>query len=437
MPRQMGWPGTVILGSDFKALGVVRSLGRRGIPCVVIDNVPRSAWFSCYVRKRFVWHGPMEGDEFLRFLVDIGNEYHFEQWLLFPLQDEVVEFVARHTHELAKLYQLVTPAWSVVQWAADKRLTHRLAEEAGVPYPKTWYPATEDDLSRMEIDYPAIIKPAISIHFQQAMRLKALPADNYESLLAQYRRAVAVLSPDEIMVQEIIPGDGRTQYSVAAYCKDGQTLIRMTARRTRQHPIDYGLGSSFVEAIEVPALYEPAEKVLCSMGVSGMVEVEFKYDQRVDQYKLLDINLRPWGWHTLCMACGIDFPFIQYNDVLGHSPPSITPHYGPHWVRLLTDIPAGIDEVRAGITTPIAYLRSFLGKTVFSVFDWRDPLPALGDFVTTLSRSVKDVLGERFVTQINRASLSLNMHRAYFSSSSKIKFLLVFAPYIRACFGIH
>ena len=47
--------GAVILGSDFKALGVIRSLGERGIPCVVIDNIPRSAWFSRYVVKRFKW----------------------------------------------------------------------------------------------------------------------------------------------------------------------------------------------------------------------------------------------------------------------------------------------------------------------------------------------------------------------------------------------
>ena len=118
------------------------------------------------------------------------------------------------------------------------------------------------------------------------------------------------------MVQEIIPGGGRTQYSFAAFCKEGRILSSMTARRTRQYPIDYGLGSSFVEALPVPALLEFAEKLLEYMHVTGMVEVEFKFDERDQQYKLLDINLRPWGWHTLCIACGLDFPYIQYCDAL-------------------------------------------------------------------------------------------------------------------------
>lgn len=387
--RQKSWPGAIILGSDFKALGVVRSLGRRGIPSIVIDNLPRSAWFSRYVVKHFLWHGSMDDTAFFDFLLQISQKHSLEQWVLFPLQDEVVEFVARNAHELGQTFQLVTQEWDIVQWACDKRLTHRLAQEAEVPYPKTWYPTCEEELSTMEIAFPLIIKPAISIRLQNATRLKALPANNYEELLSQYRFATNIIDPDEIMLQEIIPGDGRTQYSVAAFCKDGHTLIHMSARRTRQYPIDYGLSSSFVESIEMPNLFELAEKLLSSMGVSGMVEVEFKYDLRDGLYKLLDINTRLWGWHTLCIACGIDFPAIQYYDALGQVPSSLTPRYDYRWVRMLTDIPAGIQEIRTGITTPLAYLRSLMGKIVFSVFDWRDPLPTLGDFAIALFRYMK------------------------------------------------
>ncbi|MGH2496075.1 MAG: ATP-grasp domain-containing protein [Ktedonobacteraceae bacterium] len=389
MTSQQQRPGVVVLGSDFKALGVVRSLGRRGIPSVVIDNLPRSAWFSRYVAKRLRWHGPMEGTAFLNFLLRTGKELHLERWMLFPLQDDAVELVARNSGELAKIYQLVTQDWSVIRWAHDKRLTYGMAKELGVPYPETWYPGSEDDLSKMQMTFPVIIKPAISIHFQHATRLKAITVNNQEELLAQYRLAAGIINPDEIMVQEIIPGYGQSQYSVATYCKEGQVVFSMTARRTRQYPIDYGLGSSFVEAIEVPELLEPAQRLLRHMGVTGMVEVEFKLDQRDQRYKLLDINVRPWGWHTLCIACGLDFPYIQYRDVLGQAPVHATPHYSYHWARLLTDIPAGIQEIRAGITKPVSYLRSYTGKTTFSVFDWRDPVPAAGDLVSAISRSVK------------------------------------------------
>lgn len=391
-----GQPGAIVLGSDFKALGVVRSLGRRGIPCIVIDNLPRSAWFSRYTSRRFKWEGSLDDPAFLPFLLDLGQQYHLEQWVLFPMQDEVVGFVARHTQQLTKFYQLATQDWDIVQWANDKRQTYSMAGELDVPYPKTWYPASEDELQAMDVAFPAIIKPAISTNLQYAMRLKALPARDSAELLAQYRLAATVISPREIMVQEVIPGDGRTQYSVATFCEAGRILMGMTARRTRQYPIDYGLGSSFVEAMEVPALFELAAKLLRHMGVSGMVEVEFKHDLRDDAYKLLDINVRPWGWHTLCIACGLDFPYMQYCAAQGRQalPVSLTVNYDYHWVRFLTDIPAGLQEMRAGITTPLAYIRSLLGKTAFSVFDWRDPLPAAGDFAVVLSRLVRGFTGK-------------------------------------------
>src|SRR5579871_1894331 len=222
MAQHRVFPGAIVLGSDFKALGVIRSLGRRGIPSIVIDNLPRSAWYSRYVNTRLKWTGPMEGDEFLRFLLQIAKEQHVERWVLFPLSDEVVEFVARHHRDLAQVYQLVTQPWDVVCWANDKRLTYQMAEEIGVPCPKTGYPASEADLETIEIPFSAIIKPAVSIHFQHAIRLKALPAENLEALRAQYRIAASIIPPEEIMIQESIPGGGATQFSVAAYCKEGQ-----------------------------------------------------------------------------------------------------------------------------------------------------------------------------------------------------------------------
>jgi predicted ATP-grasp superfamily ATP-dependent carboligase len=383
-----GAPGVVLLGSDFKALGVVRSLGRRGIPSVVIDNHPRSAWFSRYVRQRFVWNGSMEDPAFVDFLVGLAAEHHLDRWVLIPAQDEVVGMVARHAERLGACYQLVTPSWEVVRWAFDKRLTHQMARETGVAYPRTWYPASEAELDGLDITLPVIIKPAISVHLQYATRLKALPAATRDELRAQYRAAAAILSADEIMVQETIPGGGDSQFSVAAYCVEGEPLLSMTARRTRQYPIDFGLGSSYVEAIELPELLEPAAKILRFMGLTGMVEVEFKRDPRDGLDKLLDINVRPWGWHTLCIACGLDFPYIQYRGLLGDVPDPVAPRYGARWLRLMTDLPAGLQLVRGGLTSPRAYLRSLWGRTVFSVADWRDPLPAAGDLAMAAARVI-------------------------------------------------
>ncbi|GCE46609.1 putative ATP-grasp superfamily ATP-dependent carboligase [Thermosporothrix hazakensis] len=388
MSQQHEMPLAVVLGSDFKALGVVRSLGRRGIPCAVVDNIPRSAWFSRYTRMRIRWGGYMGDERFLHFLLSLAKRPGFERAVLIPVQDEGVELIARHSGPLSRLYRLVTQDWDVIRWSSDKRLTDQLAREVGVPYPQTWYPRNERDLGMLDIPFPVIIKPAISVHLQYTLRRKALSAMTLDELRAQYQRAAAVIRADEIMVQELIPGPGREQYSVGAFCHEGRIVACMTVRRTRQYPIDYGLGSSFVEALENPELVALAEKLVRHMGVSGMVEIEFKYDARVRTYKLLDVNVRPWGWHALCPACGLDFSYMQYCAALDMPIEPVTPQYGYHWVRLLTDIPAGIQEVRQGLSTPFTYLRSLFGRTVFSVFDLNDPVPLPADFAIALMRRV-------------------------------------------------
>lgn len=379
-------PGVIVLGSDFKALGVIRSLGRHGIPGIVVDSKPRSAWFSRYVTRRFSWHGSMEDPELADYLLQIGRDHHLQNWMLVAAQDDAVGLVAQHRDALAMIYRPTTPSWDVVRWAFDKRLTDRMAREADVPYPGTWYPAHESDLDSLDVRFPVIIKPAISIRMQHSARLKALPAASLEELHEQYRVATNLVSPDEIMVQEVIPGGGASQVSVATFCVDGEVTQSMTARRLRQYPIDYGLGSSFVESVHLPELLEPSERLLRYMRASGMVEVEFKQDPRDGIYKLLDINIRPWGWHTLCIACGLDLPYIQYQHMIGNPSQRIEPRYGTRWIRTATDVSAGIQEIRAGITTPWRYAHSLFGRNTYSVSNWRDPLPVFGDLAVLAAR---------------------------------------------------
>ncbi len=387
-------PGVLLLGSDFKALGVARSLGRRGIPIAMVDNLPRSGWFSRYVAKRFRWTGPMYGTAFLDFLLDLGRRESLEGWILFPAQDENLELVARNCDSLSGVYRLVTQPWDVLKWAHDKKLMHAIADGAGVDHPRTWYPASEDALVQAtDLRFPAIVKPAMSIDMQYTIGCKALPAADMEGLVRAYRRASAIVPPEQIMVQEVVAG---SQCSVAAFCEQGFVLSAMTARRTRQFPIDYGLSSSFVEAVEMPHLLDPARRLLERLGITGMVEVEFIQDERDGVPKLLDVNPRPFGWHTLCIACGLDLPWMQYGYALGRRPAHVMPCYGACWIRVLTDVPAGVQRIRAGLMSPLDYIRSVRGDMVFSVLDLRDPLPAAGDLVVAIARLVRAVASRRW-----------------------------------------
>ena len=111
------------------------------------------------------------------------------------------------------------------------------------------------------------------------------------------------------------------------------------------------------------------------------MEIEFKQDPRDQQFKLLDINARTWGFHTLGAAAGVDFPYLLYADQMGKPPESVRAEAGVGWLRLLTDLPTALSQIANGHLAMKSYVRSLRQTRVESVFCLEDSLPSLGEFL--------------------------------------------------------
>jgi D-aspartate ligase len=370
--------GALLIGGDYRALGVVRSLGRQGIPVWVFTNEHRVATVSRYVRSNLTWPKGDDAEQ-LRYLLDCCDQYNLNGWTIFPSDDEAAAFVARNHAMLSTRFRLTTPPWDVLRWSYDKRCMHLLADEVHVDQPRTFLPKNRDEVAALNCSFPAILKPAFKPDVNRFTHSKAWRVDDREKLLSAYDEACALVDPEIIMVQELIPGNGREQVSFAALCEKGQTLASMTARRTRQHPIDFGLASTYVECIDVPEIVAPSRRLLAAIGSCGLVEVEYKRDPRDGAYKLLDINSRVWGWHTLARRAGIDFPHLLWKLVHGEPVPEVRARTGVRWVRMVTDIQAAAAEMVSGRLAPWTYILSLCGAIEFAIMALDDPLPALFD----------------------------------------------------------
>src|SRR5262249_52775861 len=145
---------------------------------------------------------------------------------------------------------------------------------------------------------------------------------------------------DEILLQEIIPGDGRNQFSYCAFFRDGSAHSLLLARRERQHPREFGRAATYVETIDLPVVEELSERFLKFINYYGLVEVEFKKDPRDGAYKLLDVNARTWGFHSLGSVAGVDFPYVLFADQMCQPLPPCRGTSGVGWIRWVTDVPA-------------------------------------------------------------------------------------------------
>jgi D-aspartate ligase len=147
----------------------------------------------------------------------------------------------------------------------------------------------------------------------------------------------------------------------------------------RQHPREFGRAATYVETIDAPEIDEYSERFIEAINYHGLVEIEYKRDDRDGEYKLLDVNARAWGFHALGGAAGVDFPWLLYADALGLPIEPLHAKSGVGWLRLLTDIPTALRDIFSGHLSVGEYLRSLRATGIESVFAWADPLPAFFD----------------------------------------------------------
>jgi predicted ATP-grasp superfamily ATP-dependent carboligase len=370
--------GAVVTGASYRALAVVRSLGRRGVPLRVVRSDEHAvASASRYAGPRLRWPDAADAEARVDYLIRLAEQEGLGGWVLIPTHDEEAALVARHHDALARRYRLTTPPWETLRAAYDKRRTHAVAAALGIAQPWTTFPASADDLAGAAGHFPVVVKPAYK---EQANRLtidKAWRADDPVELRRRYLEACELVDPSILMIQELVPGDGSAQLSFAALCADGDVLASLTARRVRQFPMDFGRASSYVETIADPGLERDVLRLLAALRFTGLVETEFKRDERTGENRLLDVNPRAWGWQSLCGRAGVDFPYLLWRMASGASVPPVRAMPGVRWVRMTTDMLAVAGELRAGRLSPRAYLRSLRRPLEFAVFARDDPLPSL------------------------------------------------------------
>jgi predicted ATP-grasp superfamily ATP-dependent carboligase len=279
-------------------------------------------------------------------------------------------------------FRVPTPAWDTVRYTADKRLTYELAERLDIPLPRTWYPASLGALDAIEpTRWPLLVKPAIKEHFIYKTNVKGWVVNDREELRKRFLDAAAIVPTGEVMIQDMIPGNGSTQYSYCTFFKGGRSIGRMTVRRRRQRPADLGRSSTFVETVDSSDLDEVSERFLQEIDYYGLAELEYKLDEADGQYKLLDVNARTWGYHSLGPVAGVDFPLLLQLDQFGLEVTEAQARPGVTWVRLLTDVPTAAPELASRRLSWRDYVHSLRNIATEASFSRDDPRPGLAELL--------------------------------------------------------
>lgn len=311
------FPLAVITGSSVNALSFARSLGRRGIPVLVLDSDHHLAVHSRYTRVVQLPPASREPQAWIDTLLGVGKDLASPA-VLIPTADPHAVLVAENTELLRPYYNFLVPAPKKAHDFVSKQFQVQYAVEMGVPVPRTHFPGSVEAIRELANDlrYPCILKPDNSHTGARILTdKKLLIVDSARHLVDSYTSLAQ--SDVSCLVQEIIPGpDSELVSYLGFWGAEGIETAFITKRKLRQFPALYGNGSIQVTE-ELPEVAELSRRLLKGLDYRGFAGVEFKFDKRDGSYRFVEINPRSSAMNELAVAAGVDFPWIAYRALNG------------------------------------------------------------------------------------------------------------------------
>jgi predicted ATP-grasp superfamily ATP-dependent carboligase len=387
-------------GGNQGELGLVRSLGREGVKVVfVTENRDAHSLSSRYVEK-VIFVDSFRDDS--QGVIDRLIEYSKSQKnkpVLFPTADPDLELVSKCRDQIEDYYHFTMPSEVIVEIFLNKSKFFEFGKEKSFPLPVTYTPQSIDDVASIssDITYPVILKPLNPKSWANpdinriVNGKKALLIEDKEELLKRFREIMAF--DGAMVVQEYIPGRDDRLYSVHVYMgKSGKPLAYFVGRKIRTYPAYAGIGC-FVISDFKQDLIDISIDILSKSEYFGLALLQFKQHPETGQYSLLEINARTSSWNQLPLYCGVNLPFIAYQDVLDLPIPAQMPQRnGVKYIYFKPDYVALSEYKKTGDWTFAEWVKSYQGPKTFQVFASDDPYPFVKVFASDISAYIGNKL---------------------------------------------
>jgi predicted ATP-grasp superfamily ATP-dependent carboligase len=385
-------PPALVLGGDFTALGVMRSLGRRGIRLFAHGTEQAHARWSRWFRPLPDVPAGLSAEALLDRLA--GGSHG--RLVLLPCSDPWLRAAARRVAEGPGGLLASLPPPDTVEAFVDKGRLAGLLEAHGVPHPRTVVARGPAEVESAVGSLPgsAFLKPRDSHAFQARFGVKAFRTTQAAEAAARGREAAE--SGLEMLVQEYVPGPATCHYFLDGFVdRTGTVRAVFARRRLRMWPPDFGNSTSMV-SVPVPEAAPAAadlERLLAGTGYRGIFSAEFKRDPRDGRFKLLEVNARPWWFVEFAERAGVNVCEMAFRDAIGLPVETVGSYrVGVRCVHPSFDRLACADLVRKGELGRAEWLRSWLGAHQ-PLLSLSDPLPGLVDTAGIVLRRLRPPRG--------------------------------------------
>lgn len=384
-------PVVVLKLEHYGSLGIMRSLGRLGIPVYGVDAAPHTpACSSRYCAGFFPWNlDTAPGQASVEFLLHVGRTLGHHP-LLIPTSDETTRLIANSAVTLQEVFRFPGQSPELIQALCSKKTMFFLARHCGIPTAQAVFPRSRADVLAWlaTATFPVMLKGIDGGELERRTGKKMLIIQSPEALLRAYDEMEDPTAPN-LMLQEYIPGPDDAVWMCNAYFDArSDCLVAFTGKKLRQNPVYTGMTSLGV-CLRNERVRELTIAFMRHVGYRGVLDIGYRYDARDRQYKVLDVNPRIGATFRLFVADnGLDVVRALYLDMTGQPVYGEAVREGRKWMVEDKDLLSSYRYYRDGCLTVGAWVRSLWGVEEAGYWAWDDRRPFLRMWSQHLRRSV-------------------------------------------------
>ena len=356
------------------SVGIARSLSKLGVPVYAIVEDRYTPLAVCrhltgaFVNRRTHTTGLLDC------LAAIGETMK-RPTVLLPTDDRGAVFIAEHAEALARWFVFPHLPAELPRQLVDKTSLYSLCGRMGIPCPEYAVPTSIDQVHEFigRARFPVVAK--IGVHSRRLKNRHSSCIVHSPAELLTLCGATEGVSPQNIILQEYIPGEDWIFHGYRN--PESDCFVGFTGKKLRSYPPFAGPTTLGVSILNEP-LIKQSEAMLRGIGFAGIVDFDYRRDERDGLYKLLDFNPRVGAnFRMFEDRAGMDVVRALHLDLTGKGVQSSPMIEGRTFIVELHDLFAAVAHLRRGEMTIRSWLRSLSGRRELAWWRWDDPLPFL------------------------------------------------------------
>lgn len=294
----------ILLGSDINVYGMARSFHEAyGLHVTALADHQLAATKYSKILTVEVHEGFAEDPGFMTVMKQKMDQYRHEskQVILIACGDGYAELLAKHKAELQEVFVVPYIDYDLLEKLISKEGFYEIAEQYGLPYPKTKIVTLADyqngTYTDLPFNFPVELKPEDPVSWLDVQfegRKKTFTLKNQAELADVINKIYTNGYKADLIIQDFIPGDDSHMRVLNAYVdQHHQVKMMCLGHPLLEDPTPQSIGNYMAILPEYDEkLYEQVQSFLEQINYTGMANFDIKFDERDGQYKFFEINLR-------------------------------------------------------------------------------------------------------------------------------------------------